>query len=143
MVDPITSTIITMWSGGATAGQIAKTIGYGRNVVTSLINNLIRSGEITKAIRQARVDAINARIEELERVRQGANFNANAAVHFKAKGILLVQLAHDSCRFIIEQKPRKTIYCGNAKFKYSYCEHHYKLCYLPKPPKEKINDDAT
>jgi hypothetical protein len=138
MVDPVTSTIIAMWAGGATSGQIAKTIGYGRNAVTSLINNLIRSGEISKLTKQARVDAINARIQELGKVRGKANFDAG----FKAKNIRLSQLAHDSCRFIVEGQSKKTMYCGHVKFKYSYCEHHYKLCYIPRPSKEKI-DDAT
>ena len=131
-----------MWTGGATSGQIAKTVGYGRNVVTSLINNLIKSGEITKAKMQERVDAISARIEELERVRLGANFEAQKSTGFKAKGVLLTQLAHDSCRFIVEGATKKTIYCGHVKFKYSYCEHHYKLCYIPKQMKG-ITDDAT
>ena len=138
MVDSVTSTIIAMWAGGATSGQIAKTVGYGRNAVTSLINNLIRSGEISKLTKQARVDAINERIGKLEEVRTKTNFDAG----FEIKGIRLSQLAHDSCRFIVDSPTKKTTYCGNVKFKYSYCEHHYKLCYVPKVPKENI-DDAT
>jgi hypothetical protein len=123
-----------MWAGGATSGQIAKTIGYGRNVVTGKINSLIQSGNITTANKQARMNAINIRIGELERVREETNFAEDALSDFKPKRLTLVQLTHRSCRFIVENVHRPT-YCGHDKFKYSYCEHHYKLCYMPKPVK--------
>lgn len=139
MVDPIDSTIIAMWASGATAGQIAKTIGYGRNAVASKINSMIQSGEITRSVKQARVIAINNRIQELELVRAGANFVQMASIGFKARRVKFLNLDHDSCRFIIEGSGMKgSIYCGNAKFKQSYCKHHYNLCYLPRPSKEPI-----
>jgi hypothetical protein len=134
MVDPIDSTIIAMWAGGATSGQIAKTIGYGRNVVTGKINSLIQSGNITTANKQARMNAINIRIGELERVREETNFAEDALSDFRPKRLTLVQLTHRSCRFIVETVHRPT-YCGHEKFKQSYCEHHYKLCYIPKQVK--------
>lgn len=141
MVDPTDSTIIAMWADGATAGQIAKTIGYGRNMIMAHINNLTKKGEITNATRQSRIAAINARVEELERVRQGTNFEAQSISSFKAKKIPLLQLSHSSCRFIVEgTNMRNMSYCGHDKFKYSYCEHHYKLCYVPRQPKEQAND---
>jgi hypothetical protein len=134
MVDPIDSTIIAMWAGGATAGQIAKTIGYGRNVVTGKINSLIQSGGITTAHKITRMNAIHIRIGELERVREETNFAEDLLSNFKPKRVTLVQLTHSSCRFIVETVQRPT-YCGHEKFKYSYCEHHYKLCYIPKQVK--------
>jgi hypothetical protein len=134
MVDPIDSTIIAMWAGGATAGQIAKTIGYGRNVVTGKINSLIQAGGITSSHKQSRMNAINIRIGELERVREETNFAEEALSGFRPRRLTLVQLSHNSCRFIVENVRRPT-YCGHEKFKQSYCEHHYKLCYMPKPVK--------
>jgi hypothetical protein len=134
MVDPIDSTIIAMWAGGATAGQIAKTIGYGRNVVTGKINSLIQAGGITSSHKQSRMNAINIRIGELERVREETNFAEEALSGFRPMRLTLVQLSHNSCRFIVENVRRPT-YCGHEKFKQSYCEHHYKLCYMPKPVK--------
>jgi len=139
MVDPIDSTIIAMWASGATAGQIAKTIGYGRNMVSAKINGFIQSGDITKSIKQARMVAINNRIQELELVRAGANFAQMASIGFTAKRVKFLNLNHDSCRFIIEGSGMKgSIYCGNTKFKQSYCEHHYNLCYLPRPSKGEV-----
>ena len=137
MVDPTDSTIITMWAGGATAGQIAKTTGLGRNMVMAHINKLTKTGEINNTTKQSRMASINTRVEQLERVRQGANFEAQSVSGFQAKKIPLFQLLHDSCRFIVDGTNIKNLmYCGHGKFKYSYCEHHYKLCYLSKPTKE-------
>lgn len=138
MIDPIDSTIIAMWADGATAGQIAKTVGYGRNAVTAKINSFIQSGDINSAIKQSRMNAINVRIEELERVRLEANFVDAALSNFKPRRVSLTQLSHNSCRFIVDGPSRgRLTYCGHEKFKYSYCEHHYKLCYIPRITKEK------
>lgn len=143
MVDPVTSTIISMWADGATAGQIAKTIGHGRNVVMSQINHLQKTGEITYQVRKSRIAAINARVEELERVRQGANFEPFVPP-LKTLRISLVQLKHDSCRYIVEgMKLDKIRYCGLQTYNRSYCEHHYKLCYTLKPAKDKSDDVTT
>lgn len=38
-------------------------------------------------------------------------------------------LEQDTCRHITGDPKENPIFCGHKKFKKSYCEYHYKLCY--------------
>lgn len=143
MVDPLDTIIVSMWANGATAGQIAKTVGYGRNMIMAKINTLCRIGSITDHLRHARTIAIEKRVEELERIRQGSSFTKQPEPISLKGCVTFFQLTSMSCRYIVKGNGMKdALYCGQPKVKHSYCDHHYRLCYVPKSDKDKL-DAAT
>ena len=49
------------------------------------------------------------------------------------EGITIFELKHNSCRYMIGDHK----YCGDTVLNRSYCETHYKACYVPNKKRSK------
>jgi len=62
MIDPVDTTIITMWADGATAGQIAQMTLLSRGIVMGKVNQLYKNKKISYIVRSSRMIAIRKRV---------------------------------------------------------------------------------
>lgn len=147
MIDPVDTTIISMWADGATAGQIAQMTCLSRGMVMGKVNQFYKTGDISFTVRSSRIAAIRERVEGMEEKRL-ADFGNYVAKNFqdmpRIPPINFNQLKPKSCRFIVSGSGIDDfLYCGQDKVKSSYCKHHYKLCYVPHPKKGTQNNATT
>jgi hypothetical protein len=49
-------------------------------------------------------------------------------------GVTILELRLFSCRYIIKQAEEEVLFCGSEVHRVSYCEAHYRLCYIKTKP---------
>jgi hypothetical protein len=49
-------------------------------------------------------------------------------------GVTILGLRLFSCRYIVKQTEEEALFCGSKIHRVSYCEAHYRLCYIKTKP---------
>lgn len=53
-------------------------------------------------------------------------------------GVTILELRIFHCRYIV--KEAEGLFCGGEVHRVSYCKTHYRLCYLPPKPSQKVSN---
>lgn len=148
--------ILQLWENNVPSSEIAKHLGISRNAV---MGHLYRMRHAGVPMRQKHPDTKKAasrpiglkklvrkapapKKPTLEEIRS----ETNQAV--TGKPVPLMQLSHNSCRYVISGVVAKDfLFCNGPKWNGSpYCHYHHSLCYVPKSSIRDLRakkDDAS
>lgn len=135
----IAQKVIKLWDEGYSATEIGNNLGMTRNSVMGHVHRArcagikinrakeIRSGSVEKPPRKVRNRSIIMKAKKESKPLPPLP----PLPPMKAKPLTLMQLTPNSCRYIINDDPKKVLFCGSPKKVRSYCKVHADLCYIP------------
>lgn len=113
--DQIKKIIIEMWVCGKTGSEIAEKLGLTRCAVMGHVYRLKKAGLIPNDIvKKIAYKKYNQTVKTIP-LKETA-----PTVAFKRGG----------CRYIVSGSGCDAVFCEKEISRYSYCEHHAKICYV-------------
>lgn len=121
-----------MWEQGTASSELAKHFGVTRNAIMGRLNRLRKAGFVGYKTDMPPINRVSKKtaVEKKEELR---NFfqKKEEAKQYK-ENVTLMELRIDSCRFSVSgERAPDFRFCGKKVWGNSYCEEHYKLCYIP------------
>ena len=140
-----------MWAEEKTGSEIADALGTSRSAVMGKLYRLRAAGYIEyKTIPpRPKNDTPEDRAARVKRPYRSPYLGPVVPLAPKkttvlnSTGVKLMDLSHNSCRFIINDGPvQNFLFCGKEKEKGPYCADHRKLCYVKVHPKKRTGADG-
>jgi len=123
-----------LWEMGYTSARISAEVGLTRNSVIGALYRLRKNDGVMKK-RPPGPKPVKEKIIKVKKekkVKAPIKKKLEKPVEQVDVSTTLLNLRFDSCRFIVEQgDPYQTRYCNKEISRSSYCEEHYKICYVP------------
>jgi GcrA cell cycle regulator len=127
----------------ASYGEIGRQLGISRNAVSGMVWRMRKNEAIDRPLPAKKVRLVKQEpripAPKATRERLKPHIKQMQAEVQPRKGITLMQLNADTCRFSIgETEAGEYVFCGAPpKTGRPYCEHHCKIAYVPSKFKEK------
>lgn len=135
-------TIIKMWNEGKSGLEIGEFLGVTRNVVIGRITRLREKGVVLRQSDKSAdaKKAIKQRTEIREKrtrigwVKQVEHIPFNPS----GTGVKIMDLEPGCCKYVVgNDSEQSALFCAEPIKDRSYCDAHYRLCYIP--PKTLIS----
>lgn len=124
-----------LWALGYTGAQIAKEVELTRNSVIGFVYRMRKSDGIKKKRPPGPKPTKQkiVKVKKEKKVKAPVKEKTEKPVEIKEDvSATLLDLRFDSCRYIVKDGDiYSTKYCNRPITRVSYCEDHYKICYVP------------
>jgi len=125
-------------------GEIGRQLGISRNAVSGMVFRMRRNEAIDRPLPCKKVRLVKPKPDprisapRATRTRMKPHIQQMQAEVQPRKGITLMQLNHDTCRFSIGENADGYIFCGAPpKTGKPYCTDHCAIAYMPSKLKDK------
>lgn len=131
MVDTKHEKILTMWNEGKSFSQIAAEFGVSRGAISGIVHRARQKGLAFYRFGPTRNTQFIVEKKRREKIEVVEPAMVTAPDPYN---LSVAELKANSCRYPTAVSPKNEwLFCGHAKTRGAYCEHHANLCYHDRP----------